>query len=113
MVASAHLGRQQATTDIEFTERDKVEVYINRTWPLIGACTQRYPLLVLKCADLRNLARFANIETNFINASEPDESPSIGTLYGMAGTAIHENIHTSFQHQLRGYNANPSPVWFT
>ena len=88
-------------------------VYVDRTLPLIGACTQRYPLLVLKCADLRNIAGFANIETNFINASEPDASPSIGMLYGMAGTAIHENIHTSFQHQLRGYNADPSPVWFT
>ena len=98
-----------------------VTVYFDTTRGLVSACTKRWPLFILKCRELQSgqLAGFANSQANFIKASERDQPHYIGSLYAIAGTAIHENLHTSFQHQVHGFNVTrgfwefPSPTWLT
>ena len=89
---------------------------------LISACKNRFwrvPLVTWKCDDLRDVKIGGlamswpqlSIEANFVKATEPETPLSLIHLNHMANNAAHEGFHTSFQHQVRGFNSDPSPLW--
>lgn len=103
------------TVDIETKDR------IGR---LISTCKRNFwwlPMNTSMCDDLRreDIGGLAlawpqfSFESIFIKATEADTPPSLIQLNHMVDKAIHEGIHSSFQHQVRGFNSDPSPSWIS
>ena len=96
-------------------------IYIDTADQLYHTCVQRMPLDRAWCEGLRsgdkrglafNVPLFSN-ESVFVVATGPDQPHHVDQLHLMAEVVIHEMIHTSFQHQVQGFNAAVAPTWFT
>ena len=96
-------------------------IYIDTADRLAHTCIQRNPLDRSWCEELRrgdkrglafNVPLFSD-ESVFVVATGPDQPHHVDQLHLMAEVIIHENIHTSFQQQVQGFNAAVAPTWFS
>lgn len=103
---------------------DNLTIDVDATEPLVNTCKIRFmdvPAIAPLCDDIRREDKGGLSpsyvsdapEANFVNTTEPGEKLSLDKLHEIARNAIQHNIQTSFQHQARGFSADPSPVWFT
>ena len=98
---------------------EDLTIDIDTTARLVATCKKRFWESSSRCDGLKRetvgglalVNPAASKEGIFIKASESDEPLTLKNLHKMAETAIHEQIHSSFQYQLRGYNADMAPLW--